>query len=416
LGEGGMGAVYRALDRVNEEVVALKRVKVAPIAADASDATKNKQMMNRVAISEEFKALASLHHPNIIGVLDYGWDSEGVSFFTMRHLDNTKNIIDGSRDVSIEQRFDYFIQLMQALMYVHRRGIVHRDLKPDNILLTVDGKVKVLDFGIAIAENAVQEELVGTLLYMPPEVIRSTADTPISRAADLYAAGLIAYEMFTGIYPFDTNDTKDLIRDILKTYPDLSLIPKIKSENHTLKTRLPLETVIGRLISKEPNFRYEDAADVIIDLSKVVGKESISESTEVRESFLQAATFIGRRRERKFLLTLLQTLKKEHIGSTVLIGGESGVGKSRLMEEIRIQALVQGIRVYRGQAVSNLGLPFQLWRDIVRKLVLATDITDKHASFLREIVPDIQDLLGRDIPALPQLSPMSSEKTSSMRF
>jgi len=404
LGEGGMGAVYRAIDRLTQDTVALKQVKFAQ-ETSATDTTYEKANMSRVALMTEFQSLASLHHPNIVRVLDYGWDEQNMPYFTMSHLKNTRNILQASANASIEQQLDYFIQLMQALMYIHRREIVHRDLKPDNILVTADGKVKILDFGIAAHEHIAQEGMLGTLLYMPPEVIQSQTDkVEILRTTDLYAAGLIAYEMFTGEYPFDRRSMKRLVRDIVNTYPDMSLIPTVTSNNKRLNTQLPLDTVIGRLITKEANFRYQDAAIVIEDLAKVTGKEGISESTAIRESFLQAATFIGRKRERKILLRGLKALREKHVGSSFLIGGESGVGKSRLMDEIRVQALVEGITVLRGQPTHNVGFLFQMWRDVVRRLVISTDISDKHASFLREIVPDIEELLGRTIPAPPRLT------------
>jgi len=410
LGEGGMGTVYRAIDRVNQETVALKQVKFSQMVAD-NDTANEHAKTNRIALTTEFQSLASLHHPNIVGVLDYGWDEHGIPFFTMTYLENTRSILKASETATNEQRLDYFVQLMQALMYLHRRGIVHRDLKPDNILVTADNTVKVLDFGIASAEHQPQEGLLGTLLYMPPEVIqRGSEPVQILRTSDLYAGGLIAYEMFTGIYPFDKSTTKSLLRDILRTYPDMAQLPKLDSANKKLNTRLPLETVIGRLVSKDANFRYQDAADVLDDLAKVTGKDAISESTDIRESFLQAATFIGRKRERKVLLRQLKQLRDKRGGGSFLIGGESGVGKSRLMEEIRVQALVQGILVFRGQPTSHVGLLFQMWRDVVRRLVLATDISDKHAGFLRELVPDIGDLLGRDIPAPPQLTGDAARK------
>lgn len=401
LGEGGMGTVYRAIDRLNKESIAIKQVKITP--PNPSQEDGKQAIQNRLALTSEFQALASLHHPNIVGVLDYGWDSEDTPFFTMAYLENTKNIIDASRDTPLEIRFDYMVQLLQALMYVHRRGIVHRDLKPENILVTAEGRVKVLDFGIAATENDEQRGMLGTMLYMPPEVIlNGLGKLQISRTADLYAVGLITYEMFTGIYPYDTTSMNSLLKNILDKTPDLSLIPDITSDSQQIKTRLPLQTVIGRLTGKDPKFRYDDAAHVIDDLSKVIGLDEIRQSTEIRESYLQAATFVGREAEHELLLTHLDKLRTGE-SSAFLIGGESGIGKSRLMEEMRIQALVQGITVLRGRGLSGGGLPFELWHDIIRRLVLSTDISDKHAGVLCELIPDIADLLKRDIPPVPTL-------------
>ena len=403
IGEGGMGAVYRAIDHLNNETIALKRVNVASPDA-SSEKTDKKNKLNRLALTSEFQALASLHHPNIVGVIDYGWDRDDKPFFTMPYVNNAQTLFNASEHTSLETRLNYLVQLVQALMYVHRRGIVHRDLKPDNILVTDNGQVKVLDFGIAAYEHDAQEGLVGTMLYLPPESIGSgIGQLQISRTADLYALGLIAYEMFTGEFPYDSSDTATLLRDILHKLPDLSLIPEVGEGEKKLNTRLPLQTIIGRLTGKDPKFRYQDCADVIEDLAQIVGPDAIGVNTEVRESYLQAATFVGRKLELQQLLAHLRCLRKSRESSTFLIGGESGVGKSRLMEEVRIHALVEGVTVLRGQGVSGGGLPFQLWHDVVRRLILSTKISDEHASLLRAIVPDIDDILERNIPPTPVL-------------
>lgn len=410
LGEGGMGSVYRAIDRLNDNIVALKQVRLPSSDHQPTDKTLATVELNRLSLTSEFQALASLHHPNIVGVLDYGWDDHHTPYFTMTYLDETENILEAAAKASTAERLDYLIQLLQALMYLHRRGIVHRDLKPDNILVTQDLQVKVLDFGIATSEYDAQQGMLGTMLYMPPELISSSVNAPsqVIRTVDMYAAGLIAYEMFTGTYPYDRSSMKSLLRDILSKTPDVSSIGTNTSE--LLNTRLPLQTIIGRLISKKPEFRYQDAGDVLEDLAQIVGTEAIGENTEVRESFLQAAAFIGRKAERDLLLQALDHLVTSGHGCNYLIGGESGVGKSRLMEEIRIQALVQGITVLRGQTLNTSGLPYQLWRDIIRRLVLSTEISNKHAAILSEIVPDIRNLLQRDIPPIPTIDGDASRK------
>ncbi|MEO0595786.1 MAG: tetratricopeptide repeat protein, partial [Chloroflexota bacterium] len=127
------------------------------------------------------------------------------------------------------------------------------------------------------------------------------------------------------------------------------------------------------------------------------------ENEAVRESFLQASSFIGRDAE---LQTLTDDLNKVLQGGNAfyLVGGESGVGKSRLLNELRVQGLVAGATVLRGQAVENGGLPFQLWRQIVRRLLLIVNVSDAQASLLKDLVPDINDFLGRSIPDTPTLT------------
>src|SRR5262249_10571552 len=130
-------------------------------------------------------------------------------------------------------------------------------------------------------------------------------------------------------------------------------------------------------------------------------------------SFLQGSQFIGREAE---LRTLRAELERVIEGGNAfyLIGGESGAGKSRLVDELRISALVSGATVLRGQAVEGGGLPFQLWRNIVRRLLLMVDVDDLQAGILKDIVPDIGDLLGRNVSDAAQLS--GAEQQNRLAF
>jgi serine/threonine protein kinase/tetratricopeptide (TPR) repeat protein len=454
LGQGGMGEVYRAVDRLTGQHVALKRVKSL---TEHKDANSHQDSLNfRLALAREFKVLASLRHPNIISVLDYGFDDERQPYVTMELLDEARDFLAAAEDESLNRRIDLLIQLLQALAYLHRRGILHRDLKPSNVLVALDDELKVLDFGLAM-EPEKAEGLVGTLDYMAPEILQGQQATP---AADLYAVGVMAYQLFTGRHPFNTDNVQKLLWDVLNSMPDLSFISGGKTvqptandtegaktlapgadldfvtedinENaeETLKLDKPLSPVdthelratfdaalnrdsdsddsvvegesalaaiVGKLLSKTPQSRYHNAVDLITDIANAVGIPVPEESAAIRESFLQAAAFVGREAELKQLEVALNWAM-DGIGSGWLVAGESGVGKSRLLEELRILSLVRGITVLRGQGVTDGGLSYQLWREPLRRLILTTEMNDLDASILKDIVPDIADLLGRPIP------------------
>lgn len=462
LGSGGMGTVYRAADRLTSQIVALKQVSVE--AGALSFGVETDQHDLRVSLAHEFQTLASLRHPNIISVLDYGFDEAGKPFFTMPLLVDAVDIRQAAEKVPLKSKLALIGQMLEALRYLHRQGIIHRDLKPGNVMVNTQGQVKLLDFGLAVEPEKVRG-VAGTLAYLAPEILQGLAP---SAAADLYAVGVIAYEIITGKYPYDTASSHELMRQVVSVMPNLSLLPETVEQwldQETHPPELPLDTrtmilpdsllrsadtttaddsrtflandlippvtetqpslptpnsaqhrmafpekeeplslreVIGKLLAKAPTDRFSDAENALTHLSALSGDHSLVQNASVRESYLQAAKFIGRERELETLMDALGAAQSRK-GSAWLIGGESGVGKSRLLDELGAQALVGGVLVLRGLAVESLSLPYQLWRDPLRRLLLTTHLSDLDAGILKGIVTDLDTLIGRTIPPAPPL-------------
>ncbi len=403
LGAGGMGAVHRASDRLDGRVIALKRVATPTDQLDFSSRGDGTNV--RIALANEFKTLASLRHPHIISVLDYGFDAHHQPYFTMNLLDKPRTIVQAGQGQPIAVQIRLLIALLQAVAYLHRRNIVHRDLKPGNVMVVSDvtdrsGDVKVLDFGLSVlatpGTTKITNRMTGTLAYMAPELFQGR---PAGKASDLYAVGLMAYEMFAGRYPFDSPNIAALINNILSTEVDITACGL--DEN--------LGGVLARLLVKNPRERYGDAQEVITALWASARQPLPPETIEIRESFLQAARFVGREGELAALSGCLSDALAGR-GSAWLVAGESGIGKSRLVEELRTLALVNGALVVRGQAVSDGGSSYQVWRDVLRWLCLLSDPTDQEAGVLKNLVPDITTLLGRDIPDAPLLDPLATQR------
>ncbi|MCK6580560.1 MAG: protein kinase [Anaerolineae bacterium] len=406
LGAGSMGEVYAAIDRLTGTRVALKRVYYAPLDVfTAADPDSSADDDLRRLLANEFRVLASLRHPNIISVLDYGFDAQLFPFYTMDLLEDPRTILEAGRGYSLAQRLQAFTQMLQALAYLHRRGILHRDLKPANVLIDSHDVVRLLDFGLAAQGSA--QGISGTLPYMPPEVILHGS---ASLQSDLFSLGLIAYELFAGRFPFSAERTNDLLDQLLQAMPDLEPLP----EN--------VCGVIARLLMKDPSDRYADADAALAALAAQSGGTIAVESHSTRESLLQAAQFIGRQIELNQLSHQMDQIVKAvnhaarepqpdagYGGGAVLVGGESGVGKSRLLDELRTHALLNGALVLRGRCVAESAQPFQLWREIVRRLILEESPNDVDAGVLRELVPDISELLGRTIPPVPGLGASSAQ-------
>jgi tetratricopeptide (TPR) repeat protein len=408
IGEGGMGSVYRALDRLTGQVVALKQMRVHPSDLQfTSRVFGSNTYDSMLGLAYEFRTLATLRHPNIVEVLDYGFtvseeEESLLPFFTMRLVENAQTITEYAAHLDDSGMVRLLIEVLNALTYLHRRGIIHRDLKPGNVLVTRDGQVKVMDFGLALHQSQsisdVYGNAVGTLAYMAPELFE---DEHASARSDLYSLGIIAYEMFTGVHPFKSTNIAALLTNVMTRKPDMRGLPP------------EIAGVIEKLLSKTWQTRYQTTEEVIVALYSAMRAPRPSEDSSVRESFLQAAKFVGREAELARLTEMMQGLAAGK-GAAYLIGGESGVGKSRLLDELRIQAMVEGVTVLRGQGVADGGLPYGLWREPVRRLILSTRISDQEAGILQEIVPDIADLLEREIPTRPHLSASASQQRLTM--
>src|SRR5215207_1515205 len=170
IGAGNMGTVYEATDRLTARPIALKRVVTAPDPSVPEDERTNFNMDLRLALAHEFKMLASLRHPHIISVLDYGFDESQQPYFTMELLSGAQTLLVAGRGKPLELQVTLLHQVLQALSYLHRRGVLHRDLKPANVLVPPNtSAIKLLDFGLASFGVQIRndsESLVGTLSYM----------------------------------------------------------------------------------------------------------------------------------------------------------------------------------------------------------------------------------------------------------
>src|SRR5258708_14862977 len=267
VGAGSMGTVYAALDRLTGRRVALKHVSAHAASFLESD-TEGGDMRRMMA--HEFRALASLRHPNIVTVLDYGFDDANQPYYVMELLENAQTILEAARPQPFKVQVDLLVQMLQALAYLHRRGILHRDLKPGNVLVA-NGQVKVLDFGRAVAREQLNDPdaiATGTLAYMAPEILMGDL---AREASDLYAVGVIAYQVLTGNHPFDTSNISLLLNDILHKIPDVTHI-----ENSALAA------AIAQLLDKNPAQRLITPTEIITLLGNATGQHIQTETAATR--------------------------------------------------------------------------------------------------------------------------------------
>jgi len=267
IGEGGMGEVYRARDLKLQRDVAIK-VLPAAVAADRA-------LLER--FDREARAVAALSHPNILAIFDFG--SEGGQTYAVMELLEGETLRERLRDGPLATRkaVEIAAEVAQGLAAAHERGIVHRDLKPENVFLLRDGRVKILDFGLA-RDNAAPESrsqllaaptegpgtapgaVLGTVGYMAPEQVRGL---PADGRADLFALGVVLYEMLSGRRAFLRDSSVETMSAILREEPP---------ELATLGSRLPppLEQVLRRCLEKRPEERFQSARDLAFALRAAV--------------------------------------------------------------------------------------------------------------------------------------------------
>lgn len=379
IGMGGMGIVYLATDRLKNEQIALKQIKLPTQSSHLPpESFENFEKDLRIALAHEFQTIATLRHPYIISVLNYGFDHNGSPFFTMPYLAEAKTFLEVAPSLSVEQKLSLIYKLIQAVAYLHRRGIVHRDLKPHNILLTPTA-FKVLDFGLSTSNSRKQiSSSAGTPRYLAPEI---WYEQDCSYASDMFAIGVLAFQLLATeqAHPFAPIDHMFVDR-LLEQEPDWSLI----------NCQTQIKFLLSRLLAKDPTHRLS-ATTALHDLSKIVSHEEL-ETQEIRESYLQSAIFVGREKEKKQLNHALQQIKLGH-GSAVLIGGESGVGKSRLLNEIRIEALVNQVMVVHGRAIQGRGSPYQIWHETLRPLLLSATYRTVSMDMLNQLIPETEKML-----------------------
>jgi serine/threonine-protein kinase len=273
-----MANVYKAMDLNLQRDVAVKILR--------TDLIEDPNF--RARFLQEARSAANLTHPNIVTIYDFGHDS-GQFFIIMEYVEGNdlKTVIRSQGQQSVQQAVDLMIQIGQGVGYAHRAGLVHCDLKPQNILVSPDGRVKITDFGISRALASITPEeradvVWGSPKYFSPEQAAGNAPSP---ASDVYALGIILFELLTGELPFEANTSADLAELHQTAQPPT---PRIKNPSISIE----LELILLKVLSKEPAARYRTAdqfARVLMNLDKRpqvrVGADIVEQSNSVPYDF-----------------------------------------------------------------------------------------------------------------------------------
>ena len=258
IGEGGMANVYLAQDTILDRKVAVKVLR-----GDLSSDDKFIRRFQREALS-----VSNLSHPNIVEVYDVG-EEDGEHYIVMEYIEGKtlKQLLKKRESLTLTEVIDIMTQLTDGISHAHESYIIHRDIKPQNIMIEDDGKVKITDFGIAMALNATQltqtNSVMGSVHYLPPEQASGKSATIKS---DIYSMGILMYELLTGNVPFKGDNAVEIALKHMK-----DKIPSIRKQDPSIPQSV--ENILLKATAKNPRNRYDSAKEMHEDLLHCMDEE-----------------------------------------------------------------------------------------------------------------------------------------------
>jgi eukaryotic-like serine/threonine-protein kinase len=278
IGQGAMGVVYKAADPFIDRLVAVKTINLNILKEDEK---KNYE----ARFFQEARAAGRISHPNIVTIFDLG-ETDGIAYIAMELMQGKelKNLIDGGKQLKVEEALSIAVQLSAGLSYAHQHGIIHRDIKPSNIMVLDNGLVKIADFGIARMGSSQRHTqsgmIMGSPMYMSPEQIQGK---PLDFRSDIFSMGIVLYRMLTGVTPFIGEDINSLMRNIVEREP---IRPGV------LNSDIPpeLEAIIMKCLAKKPEERYQDTLSLNRELEACLA-DVRHEARPVTVQFSKFSTF-----------------------------------------------------------------------------------------------------------------------------
>lgn len=382
LGEGGMGVVYAAFDRKRQAEIALKTLRI-----------RDAEFL--YLIKREFRALTDLSHPNLVTLHELVVDEE-LAFITMERVGGVHLLrwVRPGGTLDHQRLRDGLVQLVRGLHHLHRHGLVHRDVKPTNVMVTQDGRVKLLDFGLALAARSRPDPsdsfVVGTLDYLSPE---QASGQPVTAASDFFGLGVMLYEAMTAHTPWPDVDARRLLEDRSTAEPELAFG---QSEEHSELASLDVLCLDLRL--PDPGLR-PGATEIL----RRLGASDLGSASDNRSSF------VGRTVERSRLAAAVEGGLQGRTPRLLLVRGESGTGKSamsRALLDAHAEAhhgLILRGQCYERETVRYSGVDAVV--DALRAYLLELEPDD-----LEQLLPGRAAALAVAFPVLEDLiAPAASE-------
>jgi ABC-type oligopeptide transport system substrate-binding subunit len=359
----------------------------------------------RARLLDEAQAVAKLNHPNIVSLYDAG-DAQGTPFIVTELVEGAS--LHDRRPEALEDILAIARQVCAALEHAHEQGIVHRDLKPENIVITPAGQAKLADFGLArpIASRVTSEGLIaGTVFYLAPELALGQR---FDGRADLYALGVMLYELTTGRLPFEADDPLAVISQHLHA-------PVVPPRARNPEIPPGLDALVVQLLSKDPQDRPATAAKVLqaLDSPGILDREATPDKELSLLERIERGRLVGREREMAEARALWSRVLGGD-GQVLLVSGEAGVGKTRLVRELATHVRVLGSRVYVGACYAEGGAPYAPFAQILGQALAAgadgaPEVPDFVLAGLLTLVPALR-LDYPDVQPEPRLDDPRAEQ------
>jgi ABC-type transport system substrate-binding protein/serine/threonine protein kinase len=400
LGRGGMGVVYQAHDPLLNRDVAIKLTHQTLMTPEAM-----------ARFRAEAQTVAKMDHPSIVPIHDIG-EYEGALFFVMPVLAG-KSLRHVLRDqtLTLGDIIEGGIQVATALDYSHGHEVLHRDIKPENLMVSVEGgrlRFRVMDFGLArdttLSRMTKSGILVGTMSYMSPEQV---SGKPCDGRSDIYSLGTVLYECVTGDTPFGGEMQSVLYRIVHEIpQPPRSLGLELDDE---------LESIVMRCLEKDPEKRPQKGSDLAELLRRYQVKHRESEQMKtivVSRSEVTPrpalAPFVGREAEMKELQMRLHAAKSGEC-QLVVLSGDAGIGKTRLLDELETLARAQQIKVLHGRFMEQDGaFPYHGFCELIQDF-----FRQKESGSSSAALPDLTDISNDLVSLFPMLGEVEEIRSSS---
>ncbi len=391
LGAGGMGAVYQVLDESTGQRLALKRL-------HPNCTTKHAELFER-----EYQTLASLRHPRIVRVFEYGVDEAGA-FYTMELLEGSD--LSGRAPMAWREVCACLRDAASILGLLHARRLVHRDLSSRNLWLTPDARLKLLDFG-ALAPFGPAREIVGTPAFVAPEALAGRA---LDQRTDLFALGALGYWLLTSTHAYRASRLNELSTVWKKPPAAASRLAKlVRADGDSIPA--PLDRLLERLLCLEQDERPASTAEVVDQLNAIASLTPEAQDV-VEQGYLESGAFVGRDRERDSFAALL-TQAQQGKAQTMLVEGPAGTGRTRLLRELAMDARIRGATVISVSAIAG-SRPYDVAIGLCRELLTALrheapEAAKPYAPILGALSPELRSILGQ-APPPANLRNASSER------